>query len=234
MLVGKAGFRRNEEKIRDWREKKRICSTETASRCLEDVFTRTGALFESVKRCCLRAEAWNCSGIFRHLWIARSGSIERNRTTVEVACRSAILGKRQFFFVRPDQALSEDLGNLPLEGISRVIRGGESGPGARPMREPRVLSICEQCKAANMPFFFKQWGGVRKKVSGRTLLGRTYGGFPRRLHHPRLPAAVQDRALQPIVSSCRTKLGGLRVGLKILKIRSARTRFRLPAGGVRR
>ena len=61
------------------------------------------------------------------------------------------------------------------EGISWVIVGGESGPGARPMKE-WVLPSGSNARP-HVPFFFKQWGGVRKKVAGRTLRGRTYDGF---------------------------------------------------------
>jgi protein gp37 len=61
------------------------------------------------------------------------------------------------------EPLLEDLGEIPLEGISWVIVGGESGPGARPMREEWVVSVKEQCAVAGVPFFFKQWGGVHKE-----------------------------------------------------------------------
>lgn len=59
-----------------------------------------------------------------------------------------------------------------------MIVGGESGPGARPMREEWVLSLRDQCRSANVPFFFKQWGGLRKKIAGRELGGRTYDEMP--------------------------------------------------------
>jgi hypothetical protein len=59
------------------------------------------------------------------------------------------------------------------------------------MKEAWVLSIREQCKAAGVPFFFKQWGGVRKKTAGRTLQGKTYDGFPIRADHPVLPATLR-------------------------------------------
>lgn len=94
----------------------------------------------------------------------------------------------RFLSVEP---LLEDIGTLPLDGISWVIVGGESGPGARPMKEEWVLSIREQCNGANVPFFFKQWGGVRKKVAGRTLRGRTHDGFPVRVQNPTLPALLR-------------------------------------------
>jgi len=66
----------------------------------------------------------------------------------------------QFLSIEP---LLEDLGNINLDGISWVIVGGESGPGARPMKREWVTSIHQQCTAAHVPFFFKQWGGVQQK-----------------------------------------------------------------------
>ncbi len=67
---------------------------------------------------------------------------------------------------------------LPLDGIHWVIVGGESGPKARPMRKEWVTSIFRQCRAARVPFFFKQWGGVRKDLTGREFNGRTYDEIP--------------------------------------------------------
>jgi protein gp37 len=71
------------------------------------------------------------------------------------------------------------LEDLPLEGIHWVIVGGESGPGARKMNPAWVKSIHHQCHLAAVPFFFKQWGGVRKDMTGRVLDGRTYDEMPR-------------------------------------------------------
>jgi protein gp37 len=70
------------------------------------------------------------------------------------------------------------LENLELDGIGWVIVGGESGPGARPMKPEWVTSIRDQCVGAKVPFFFKQWGGVRKKRFGRELDGRTWDQMP--------------------------------------------------------
>ena len=70
------------------------------------------------------------------------------------------------------------LRDLNLEGIGWVIVGGESGPGARPMQPEWVLDIREQCLETGVPFFFKQWGGVNKKKTGRTLEGRTWDQMP--------------------------------------------------------
>jgi protein gp37 len=76
------------------------------------------------------------------------------------------------------EPLLEDIGRLNLGGINWVIVGGESGAGARPMSADWVLSIRDQCQRARVPFFFKQWGGVRKKLAGRELDGQTYDAFP--------------------------------------------------------
>lgn len=88
----------------------------------------------------------------------------------------------RFLSVEP---LLEDLGALNLEGIHWVIVGGESGHGARPMRSEWAESVKRQCEAADVAFFFKQWGGwgadgVRrsKKANGRELGGRTWNEYP--------------------------------------------------------
>lgn len=70
------------------------------------------------------------------------------------------------------------LSPLPLDEIHWVIVGGESGPRARPMHPAWVRDIRAQCRRAGVPFFFKQWGGVRKDLTGRHLDGRTYDEMP--------------------------------------------------------
>ncbi|MBE9473765.1 MAG: phage Gp37/Gp68 family protein [Chloroflexi bacterium] len=70
------------------------------------------------------------------------------------------------------------LPNLNLKGINWVIVGGESGPRARPIREEWILDIRDQCLLSGVPFFFKQWGGIRKKNNGRELDGRTWDEMP--------------------------------------------------------
>ena len=70
------------------------------------------------------------------------------------------------------------LSALDLSGIDWVIAGGESGPNARPMESQWVIEIRDQCLSDNVPFFFKQWGGVNKKKSGRLLDGRTWNEMP--------------------------------------------------------
>ncbi|MDB5358516.1 MAG: hypothetical protein JWN24_4969 [Phycisphaerales bacterium] len=70
------------------------------------------------------------------------------------------------------------VGKMDLSGMHWVIAGGESGPGARPMKREWVIDIRRQCRTANVAFFFKQWGGVNKKKTGRVLDGRTYDEMP--------------------------------------------------------
>jgi len=67
---------------------------------------------------------------------------------------------------------------LSLRGIDWVIVGGESGPGARPMKKEWVIDIRDQCAKSDVAFFFKQWGGVFKKKAGRELDGRTWDEMP--------------------------------------------------------
>ena len=68
--------------------------------------------------------------------------------------------------------------NINLEGIDWVIVGGESGPNARPMDPAWAIDIRDQCISADIPFFFKQWGGVNKKKTGRVLEGHTWDQVP--------------------------------------------------------
>ncbi len=70
------------------------------------------------------------------------------------------------------------LSNLNLQGINWAIVGGESGPHARPMQQEWVVDIRNQCQSADVPFFFKQWGGTNKKKAGRVLENRTWDEMP--------------------------------------------------------
>ncbi len=81
----------------------------------------------------------------------------------------------RFLSIEP---LLEDLGSVDLGGIHWVIVGGESGSGARRMEPQWVRNIHTQCIKAEVPFFFKQWGGVQKSKSGRSLNGQTYDEMP--------------------------------------------------------
>ncbi len=116
----------------------------------------------------------------------------------------------RFLSVEP---LLEDLGQLNLDGIDWVIVGGESGAGARPLNQDWVLSLRDQCQQGGVPFFFKQWGGVRKSEAGRCLDGRTYDEMPSRLMgkvapQDRRKALIEtfkvDRVALELAQSCGT------------------------------
>jgi len=72
----------------------------------------------------------------------------------------------------------EAIDGVDLHGIDWVIQGGESGPGAREFKPEWARSMRDQCSAANVAYFFKQWGGRLKKETGRELDGRTHDEFP--------------------------------------------------------
>jgi protein gp37 len=110
----------------------------------------------------------------RHVWVGVS--VEDARVTNRITDLAAVPAQVRFLSCEP---LIGPLDNLRLKGIHWVIVGGESGPGARPMRPEWVESIHRQCRSSQVPFFFKQWGGVRKDRTGRELHGRTYDEMPR-------------------------------------------------------
>jgi protein gp37 len=107
----------------------------------------------------------------------------------------------RFLSVEP---LLEDLGEIDLAGIHWVIVGGESGHGARPMLKEWVIEVQRQCTSANVPFFFKQWGGVRKKAAGRDLDERTYDELPRGELRTEMPPS--SAAISAIISRLRPAL----------------------------
>lgn len=98
-----------------------------------------------------------------------------------------VRAKMRFLSLEP---LLGPLPRLPLTGIHWVIVGGESGPGARPMEKDWVIQIRERCRDRGVPFFFKQWGGVNKKKTGRRLEGRVWEQMPKQCRHSRGVAYV--------------------------------------------
>jgi len=108
-----------------------------------------------------------------HIWIGVS--IENERVLSRISDLLSVPADVRFLSCEP---LLGPLDGLPLDGISWVIVGGESGPGARRMLKGWVESIRQQCRQAGVHFFFKQWGGVRKDLTGRELNGRTYDEMP--------------------------------------------------------
>jgi protein gp37 len=102
-------------------------------------------------------------------------SVEKEDYLFRIAELRKTPAKIKFLSLEP---LLGPLPNLKLRGIDWVIVGGESGPGARPMDPEWAIAIRDQCQAAGVAFFFKQWGGVRKKATGRLLEGRTWDEMP--------------------------------------------------------
>ena len=100
--------------------------------------------------------------------------------------------RNRFLSVEP---LLDDIGKINLNGINWVIVGGESGPGCRPMKAEWALSVRDQCQQANVPFFFKQWGGYPKKKYGRTLEGKLYDEFPQADTNPDIMPRKERLAL---------------------------------------
>lgn len=121
-----------------------------------------------------RLAALNSHLLWRpHIWMGVS--IENQEYTFRINYLRQTGAHVKFLSLEP---LLGPLPNLDLHGIDWVIVGGESGPGTRPMEPAWVVNIRDQCQQANVPFFFKQWGGVHKKRAGRQLEGRTWDERP--------------------------------------------------------
>lgn len=123
-----------------------------------------------------------------HIWMGVS--VESAKYLYRIDHLRRTQAQVKFLSIEP---LLGPLGKLDLRGIDWVIVGGESGPGARLIDPEWVKDIRNQCTNANIAFFFKQWGGVQKKKTGRILEGRTWDEMPSVLLRPeflRLPAAV--------------------------------------------
>jgi protein gp37 len=108
-----------------------------------------------------------------HIWLGVSIEDGTKLSRVRHLTQTAV--PTRFLSVEP---LIGPVGGLPLDGIGWVIVGGESGPAARPMDPQWVRDIRDQCVAHKVPFFFKQWGGLRPKSGGRTLDGREWNQWP--------------------------------------------------------
>ena len=102
-------------------------------------------------------------------------SVENDRYRFRIDHLRSVPARTRFLSLEP---LLGPLPGLDLAGIQWVIVGGESGPSARPLAEPWVIDIREQCRSKDVPFFFKQWGGRTPKAGGRILEGRTFDQMP--------------------------------------------------------
>ena len=110
-----------------------------------------------------------------HMWLGVS--IENEQATSRIAHLQKANVAVRFLSIEP---LIAPVGHLDLRGIDWVIVGGESGPGARPMNPDWAIDIRNQCVAARVAFFFKQWGGRSPKAGGRLLEGKEWNEYPRR------------------------------------------------------
>ncbi|RPD51157.1 DUF5131 family protein [Paracnuella aquatica] len=102
-------------------------------------------------------------------------SVENQKVMHRIADLRSTGARVKFLSCEP---LIGPIPNMNLTGIDWVIVGGESGRKPRPMKEEWALDILEQCKSADVKFFFKQWGGTNKKRTGRLLLDQTWDEMP--------------------------------------------------------
>ncbi len=109
-----------------------------------------------------------------NIWIGVT--VENNACVNRISFLKTVPAHVRFLSLEP---LLEPIVNLDLNLIDWVIVGGESGPKSRPMRKKWVVDILTQCQESNVPFFFKQWGGVNKKKAGRLLEGKIYNEMPK-------------------------------------------------------
>ena len=109
----------------------------------------------------------------RHIWCGVS--VEDPSALARVRHLQEAPASIRFLSIEP---LLDRVGTFDVCGISWIIVGGESGPGARTMEEEWVRELRDLCVDNDIPFFFKQWGGVRPKSGGRMLEGLEYNGMP--------------------------------------------------------
>ena len=111
-----------------------------------------------------------------HIWCGVS--VEDRSALVRVRHLQECHASVRFLSMEP---LLDSVGSFDVSGISWVIVGGESGPGYRPMAEDWAIEVRDLCEDNHIPFFFKQWGGLRPKTGGRDLVGLEYNGMPEML-----------------------------------------------------
>ena len=124
---------------------------------------RSGRLLELSPKIDWPANVWMGVSVENSDYVFRIDDLSQTNAFVKFLSLEPLLGPM------PD---------LDLRDIDWIIVGGESGPGARPMKGEWVVDIKDQCRAYNVPFFFKQWGGLHRKSNGRTLQGRTWDEMP--------------------------------------------------------
>lgn len=125
--------------------------------------------------------------VYKHIWLGVS--VEDRQRSNRIAHLQRTRASVRFLSVEP---LLGPIGPIDLAGISWVIVGGESGPGARPMNVNWAREIRDQCAEQGVEFFFKQWGGKTPKAGGRLLDGELHNGYPIGFQKEREPPK-QDR-----------------------------------------
>lgn len=123
--------------------------------------------------------------VLPNVWLGVS--VENDRVVDRIAALRATPAAIRFISFEP---LIGSLGELDLRDIHWAIVGGESGPKARRMERGWVDQIRQSCRRHKVAFFFKQWGGVNKKATGRVLDGRTWDEYPAHLREGRRSASI--------------------------------------------
>lgn len=119
------------------------------------------------------AQLYNHFTWSNNIWMGVT--VENCNHVDRIDCLREVNAAIQFLSIEPLLGMIPDIN---LEGIDWVIVGGESGPGARKVEKEWIIDIRDQCCKWNIPFFFKQWGGVHKKENGRVLDGITWNEMP--------------------------------------------------------
>ena len=153
---------------------------ETVDRHIYQVLTKRSSLMGNYLR-----RRYAASAAPGHIWCG--ASVEDQAGSARIRHLRMAPATVRFLSIEP---LLGPVGNIDLNGISWVIVGGESGPHARPMKLEWVRDIQDQCARADVPFFFKQWGGRTPKAGGRSIEGIEYNAMPVR------PMEERTRALQ--------------------------------------
>jgi protein gp37 len=125
----------------------------------------------------------------QHIWFGVS--VENAQAVSRIAHLQKTNATMRFLSIEP---LIAPVERLDLSGVDWVIVGGESGPHARPMDPAWALDVRNQCVAARVAFFFKQWGGRSPKSGGRLLEGREWNQFPKTRRAPRVQAELRAGA----------------------------------------
>ena len=136
-----------------------------SNHCFQILTKRSQRLKETNEKLSWTKNIWMGVSVENSAYISRIDDLKKTGAFIKFLSLEPLLGS---------------LENLDLREIDWVIVGGESGPSARPMKKEWVTNIKQQCEKANVPFFFKQWGGVNKKKNGRILEGKTWNEMPNR------------------------------------------------------